>query len=357
MTQIRTVLVVLAAALAALSACSKAEKKANGEAAPEPGAGASSEKAAPPAGEGDVIQIDGSSTVFPISQAVAEEFQKSKGGRVTVGQSGTGGGFKKFCRGEIAIADASRPIKDEEQTACKAAGIDFIELPVAYDGLAVMVHPENNWVDHMTVEELKLLWAPEAQDKITKWSQVRKGWPDKPIHLFGPGVDSGTYDYFTQAIVGKEHASRGDYTSSEDDNVLVQGISGDAAALGFFGYAYYNENKDKLKLIPIEDGKDDNGKGPILPSPETVANGTYQPLSRPIFVYVSTKAIARPEVKAFIDFYLNEGPKLVDEVGYIALPQKAYELARKRVVDGKTGSAFHGSKVGVTVEELLSGGA
>jgi phosphate transport system substrate-binding protein len=303
---------------------------------------------------GSVIEIDGSSTVFPITQAVAEEFQKEKGGKVTVGVSGTGGGFKKFCRGEIAIAGASRPVKDEEAKACKDGGIDFIELPVAYDGLAIVVHKGNEWVDSLTVEELKTMWAPEAQDKVKKWSQVRKGWPDKDLHLFGPGVDSGTYDYFTQAVVGKEHASRGDFTSSEDDNVLVQGVSSDASALGFFGYAYYIENQDKLKLIPVDDGKDDNGKGPIAPSPETVEKGTYQPLSRPVFIYVSTRAMDRPEVKAFVDYYLTKGPELVKEVGYIALPAKAYELAQKHFADKKTGSLFHGSKVGVTVEELLA---
>jgi phosphate transport system substrate-binding protein len=303
---------------------------------------------------GSIIEIDGSSTVFPITQAVAEEFQNEKGGRVTVGVSGTGGGFKKFCRGEIAIAGASRPIKDSETSACKSAGIDFIELPVAFDGLAVMVHKGNAWVDHMTVAELKTIWAPEAQGKVTRWSQVRKGWPDKDLRLFGAGIDSGTYDYFTQAIVGKEHSSRGDFTSSEDDNVLVQGVSSDQNSLGFFGYAYYQENKDKLKLVPIDDGVDDNGKGPIEPSPETVENGTYQPLSRPIFIYVSTKAMDRPEVKAFAEYFLTKGPELVKEVGYIALPAKAYELARKRVTDVKTGSVFHGSKVGVKIEELLA---
>jgi phosphate transport system substrate-binding protein len=358
MNNIRTLLAVVAAATLSIGGCNKADKKAESE--PKATEGGTQAPAGEPAADlaaAAVIQIDGSSTVFPITQAVAEEYQKAKGGKVTVGVSGTGGGFKKFCRDEIAIAGASRPIKDEEQQACKAAGIEFIELPVAYDGLAVMVNPQNDWVDKLTVEELKTIWAPEAQGKITKWSQVRKGWPDKDLRLFGAGVDSGTYDYFTQAIVGKEHASRGDFTSSEDDNVLVQGISTDPSGLGFFGYAYYIENKDKLKLVPIDDGKDENGKGAIAPSPETVANGTYQPLSRPIFIYVSSKAMARPEVKAFVEFYLTDGISLVNEVGYIALPAKAYELARKRFTDGKTGSVFHGSKVGVTVEELLSGGA
>jgi phosphate transport system substrate-binding protein len=353
MTKRYAVLTALAACLLAAGGCKKDESKP----AAESGSKAGGESGGESGGQvgGAVIQIDGSSTVFPISQAVAEEFQKSRGGRVTVGVSGTGGGFKKFCRGETAISDASRPIKDSETQQCKAAGIDFIELPVAYDGLAVMVNPQNDWVDHLTVEELKKIWAPEAQGKITTWSQVRQGWPNKPLHLFGAGVDSGTYDYFTEAIVGKEHSSRGDFTSSEDDNVLVQGIATDQLALGFFGFAYYGENQDKLKLVPVDDGKPDNGKGPITPSAETVANGTYQPLSRPIFIYVSTKHMKRPEVKAFVEYYLNEGAALVKEVGYIPLPDKAYELARKRFAESKTGTVFHGSKVGVTVEELLSG--
>jgi phosphate transport system substrate-binding protein len=296
----------------------------------------------------EVVKLDGSSTVFPISQAVAEEFQKEKGGKVTVGVSGTGGGFKKFCRGEIAIAGASRPIKDEEAAQCKEGGIDYIELPIAFDGLAVVVHGKNDWARDITVAELKTIWAPEAQGKVTKWSQVRKGWPDRDLHLFGPGVDSGTYDYFTQAIVGKEHSSRGDFTSSEDDNVLVQGVSTDEGGMGFFGYAYYAENQDKLKLVPV-----DGGKGPVAPTPETVENGSYQPLSRPIFIYVSTREMDRPEVKAYVEYYLTKGPELVKEVGYIALPANVYALAQKRFADKKTGSAFHGSKVGMTAEELM----
>lgn len=305
----------------------------------------------------EVIQLDGSSTVFPISEAVAEEFQKKHPGRrVTVGTSGTGGGLKKFCAGEIAIANASRPIKPSEVEQCKAAGIEFVELPIAYDGLAVVVHPEATWVDHLTVDELKTMWAPEAQGNIKRWSQVRKGWPDEELHLFGPGVDSGTYDYFTQAVVGKEHSSRGDYTSSEDDNVLVQGISTDRLALGFFGLAYYEENQGKLKAVPIEDGKPDNGAGPIAPSVQTVRDGTYQPLSRPLFLYVSTKAAARPEIADFVSFYLSESETLAAEVGYVPLPSTALALAMKRFDARTTGSVFggEGSKVGVTIEQLLS---
>jgi phosphate transport system substrate-binding protein len=304
---------------------------------------------------GSVIKIDGSSTVFPITQAVAEEFQIERGGRVTVGVSGTGGGFKKFCRGETAISGASRPIKSTEVKACKTAGIDFVELPIAYDGIAVVVNKSNDWVDHLTVDELKAMWSPEAEGKITKWSQIRAGWPDKGLQLLGPGVDSGTYDYFTKAIVGKEHSSRGDFAPNEDDNVLVHGVSTGPGALGYFGYAYYAENKDKLKLVPINDGKADNGDGAIAPSPETVSNGQYQPLSRPIFVYVSTKAMERPEVSAFVDFYLDQGRALVTEVGYIPLPEAAYQLVAERFASKTVGSLFEsGSKVGATIEEMLT---
>ena len=331
-----------------LSSCKKTSGTAD-----EVGAPSAAGTSAP----SSVIAIDGSSTVFPITQAVAEEYQKVSGAKIAVGVSGTGGGFKKFCKKEIAISGASRPVKPSEVEMCKASGVEFIELPVAYDGLAVVVHIENDWVDQMTVEELKKLWAPEAQDKIKKWSQVRPGWPDKEIHLFGPGIDSGTYDYFTKAIVGKEHASRGDFTSSEDDNVLVQGISTDKLALGFFGFAYYEENKDTLKLVPINDGNDENGAGAVAPSRETVEGGTYQPLSRPVFIYVSKEAAQREEIKGFVSFYLNEGAKLIGEVGYIALPEEAYGLVQKRFSNGTTGTLFEaGSKVGVTVEKLLGGG-
>ncbi|MET0388455.1 MAG: PstS family phosphate ABC transporter substrate-binding protein [Polyangiales bacterium] len=303
-----------------------------------------------------VIRIDGSSTVYPITEAAAEEFQKQHPAKVTIGVSGTGGGFTKLCAGEIAIAGASRPIKAVEQQACAATKVELIELPVAYDGLAVVVHPKNTWATSLSVDELKKIWEPAAQQKITRWSQVRAGWPDRPLHLFGPGVDSGTYDYFTKAIVGEEHQSRGDYTSSEDDNVLVQGVSRDEGGLGFFGLAYYEENADKLKLIPIDDGVATNGQGPIVASTMTVEDGTYQPLSRPIFLYVAKAAHARPEVRAFIDFYLDHGPSLVKEAHYIALPARAYQLAHKRFDSGSTGSLFagKGSEVGVTVEALLA---
>ena len=304
-----------------------------------------------------IIKIDGSSTVFPITEAVAEEFQKLEKGKikVTVGISGTGGGFKRFCIGETDISDASRPIKPTEVELCKKNGIEYIELPVAYDGLAVMVNPKNTWVDYITVKELKKIWEPAAQGKVTKWSQVRPGWPDKEIHLFGPGVDSGTFDYFTEAIVGKGGASRGDYTASEDDNVLVQGIATDALALGFFGVAYYDHNKDRLKLVPVDDENDTNGIGPVFPEYENVVKGTYQPLARPIFIYINRKSADKSEVVKFVEFYMKNGAALSKEVGYISLPDKAYDIALKRYEKRIAGSVFggHGAQVGVKIEDLL----
>lgn len=304
-----------------------------------------------------IIKVDGSSTVFPITEAVAEEFQKKNPNvRITVGISGTGGGFKKFCAGETDIADASRPIKLSEVEQCVDKKVQYIELPVAYDGIAVLVNPKNDWVDHLTVKELKKLWEPAAQGKVKKWNQIRPTWPDKEIHLFGPGVDSGTFDYFTEAIVGKGGSSRGDYTASEDDNVLVQGIATDPLALGFFGVAYYDHNKDRLKLVPIDDENDANGQGPILPEYDNVVKGTYQPLARPIFIYVSKKsADNRPEIRQFVDFYLKNGAELSKEVGYIALPENAYPLAAKRFEKRVVGSVFgsKGAQVGVKIEDLI----
>ncbi len=304
----------------------------------------------------EVVKVDGSSTVFPIMEAVAEEFGAvNKGIHVTVGISGTGGGFKKFCNGETDVSNASRPIKPSEVKLCEQNGVTYVELPVAYDGLAVMVNPKNDWAHDITAAELKKMWEPEAQGTITRWSQVREGWPDKALRLYGPGVDSGTYDYFTEAINEKEHASRGDFTSSEDDNVVVTGIANDESGLGFFGFAYYVENKDKLKLLPVDDEDPTNGDGPIAPSLETVANGTYQPLSRPIFVYVRTASLERPAVAKLVEFLTTRSAELVKEVGYIPLPTRAYELAQQRVAERKTGSVFGGggSQVGVSIEQLL----
>lgn len=270
------------------------------------------------------VRIDGSSTVYPITEAIAEEFRAVQPKvKVTVGVSGTGGGFKKFGRGEISISDASRPIKEKEAKACEENGISYVGLSVAYDGLAVLVNPENDWVDYLTIEELNKIWHPESQGNVMYWDQIREGWPHKELHLFGPGTASGTYDYFAEAICGKKVGTRGDYTASEDDHVLVQGIAGDKYGLGFFGLAYYEENKDKLRLISV-----DNGDGPIAPSMETVSNGTYAPLSRPIFIYVNNAAKERAEVKEFVTYYLDNAASLVPDVGYIPLPASEYNAEK-----------------------------
>lgn len=302
----------------------------------------------------DIIKVDGSSTVFPITEAVSEEFGKTGGGKVMVGISGTGGGFKRFCRGETDISNASRPIKSTEKTACKESSIDFIELPIAYDGLAVVVNPKNTWVDYLTVEELKKIWSPDSQGTVTKWSQVRDGFPDEPIVLYGAGTDSGTFDYFTEAINGKSGSSRGDYTASEDDNVLVEGVGSEKGGLGYFGLAYYEQNKDRLKIVPIEDGKSENGEGPIAPSMETVMDNTYQPLARPIFIYVSAAAAQKANIAKYVEFYLDNATELVEEVGYIPLQPESYEAAKHRFESRIKGSVFSGgAKVGVTMAELL----
>lgn len=277
------------------------------------------------------VQVDGSSTVYPITEAVAEEFQKVYPNiLVKVGLSGTGGGFKKFVRGETDINNASREISAHEDSLAKLNNISYIELEIAYDGLAVVVNPENTWCSEITVEELKKIWEPEAQGKIKKWNQIRPEWPDAEIHLYGAGVESGTYDYFTEVIVGKSHSSRGDYTSSEDDNVLVQGIFTDKYALGFFGLAYYEENKDKIKLVAVDDLNDSNGKGPILPTLETVRNKTYAPLSRPLFIYVNSKAAQRPAVQKFVEFYLDNCRELSQEIGYVPLTEEGINVQKEK---------------------------
>lgn len=266
------------------------------------------------------ISIDGSSTVYPISEAVAEEYLAvNPHVKVTVGESGTGGGFKKFGRGETDINDASRSIKQSEIDMCNENNIKYTELLVAFDGMAIVVNPKNTWANDITVAELKKLWEPAAQGVILKWNQIRPEWPDKEIQLYGPGTASGTFDYFTEAIVGEAKSCRGDYTASEDDNVLVQGVASDESALAFFGLSYFENNMDKLKLLPVDDGKDENGKGPILPSVETVKNKTYAPLSRPLFIYVNSTAAEKEVVQDFVTFYLDNASKLVTEVGYIPL--------------------------------------
>lgn len=299
-----------------------------------------------------LVKIDGSSTVFPITEAVAEEFQLAKKGavKVTVGISGTGGGFKKFCRGETDVQDASRPISATEMEACKAAGIKYFELPIGYDAMVVVVHPKSE-LKEITVEQLKKMWEPAAQGKITKWNQVDAKWPDAPLKLFGAGSDSGTFDYFTEAIVGKAKSSRGDYTASEDDNTIVQGVANDKNALGYFGLAYYEENKGKLKALAIVN---EAGKPGLLPSKETVEKGTYSPLSRPIFIYVSEAALKKAEVKEFTDFYLKNAAKLVPQAKYVALPSQAYDLGLEHLKKGKMGTLFDGKpSVGMRIEELM----
>ena len=306
-----------------------------------------------PKADAQVIKIDGSSTVFPITEAVAEEFQIQNRGkvRVTVGISGTGGGFKKFCRGETDISDASRPILTAEMEACRAAGIKYYELPIAYDALTVVVNPQNTWVTQLTIADLKKMWEPAAQGKLKSWNQINPKWPNEPLALFGPGSDSGTFDYFTEAVTGKAKSSRGDYTGSEDDNVLVQGVASNKGALGYFGYAYYEPNAGKLKAVPIV-GK--SGKS-VAPSRENVVNGTYEPLSRPIFIYVAEKSAQRPEVKQFVEYYLTQGKPLIEEVKYVPLPAQAYALATEHFRSGKLGTGFGGvPEVGLKVEDLLA---
>lgn len=284
------------------------------------------------------ISIDGSSSVYPITEAVAEEYRNEHSDiRVTVGISGTGGGFNKFSRGETDISNASRPIKASEIKACTENNIQFIEIPVAYDGLAIVISKENDFVDYLTVDELRKMWEPAAQKKVVSWKQIRAGFPDLPLRLYGAGTSSGTYDYFTEAVVGTAKSSRGDYTASEDDNVLVQGVSRDKGGLGFFGLAYYEENKSKLKLVAIDAGK---GKGPIYPSDSTVRMGTYAPLSRPEFIYIKLQSANLPVVQEFVSFYMANAPTLVKEVGYVPLPDEVYKLSYKRFVDKKTGSMF-----------------
>lgn len=309
---------------------------------------------------GPTVTIDGSSTVFPITDFVADQFQKRNpvkvDVKVPVGVSGTGGGFRKFCAGTIDISDASRPINREEAALCAKHQVEFIEVPIGYDGLAVVVHPKNTWANDITAAELKRLWRPEAERTLTKWNQLRAEWPDREIHLYGAGLDSGTYDYFTEAIVGREHSSRMDFKSSENDDTLVADIAGDQLALGFFGYAYLYKNSEKLKALPVDDGEATNGAGPMLPTPENVRNARYQPLSRPLFLYVSKSALARREVELFVGFYLSKGASFVSRVGYVPLPEQAYQFAQQRVSARRTGSLFGngGSRVGVSIEDLLS---
>jgi phosphate transport system substrate-binding protein len=294
--------------------------------------------------------IDGSSTVFPITEAASIAFRNyAPQVEIHLGVSGTGGGFTKFCAGATVISDASRPITQAEAEACAKAGVAYVELPIAFDGITVMVHPDNTWATCVTVAELKALWEPAAAGKVSRWSQVRAAWPDKPLALYGAGADSGTYDYFTQAVVGTAKSSRKDYTASEDDYLLAQDLAADPSGLGFFGYAYYVEYKGQLRDVAV-----DNGSGCVAPSQETIANGSYQPLSRPIFLYVRADALDRPELQAFVAFYLANGSALVREARYISLPDKVYALVAQRLDRRITGSVFSGgSQVGVSIEDVL----
>ena len=299
------------------------------------------------------VKVDGSSTVYPITKAVAEDFRSGKEGnkaQVTVNFSGTSGGFKKFCAGETDISNASRPILTAEMAACNQNNVRYIELPVAFDALTIAIHPQNNWAKNISVAELKKIWEPGAEGKITSWKQVRSSWPDRPLKLYGAGKQSGTFDYFTEAIVGKAKASRSDYTASEDDEVLVQGVSKDPNALAYFGFAYYEANQSKLKALAV-----DNGKGSVLPSRQTVEKVQYQPLSRPLFIYVNARsAQVKPGVKNFVDFYIKQAPTLVSSVGYVPLPAEGYHLDNVYFNRGKVGTVFEGkAQIGLTIGELL----
>lgn len=299
------------------------------------------------------IFIDGSSTVFPISEAMAEEYQTLKRGRVlvTVGVSGTGGGMKKFCRGQIDLANASRVISPEEKKKCESQGIRFYEIPVAYDALTVMVHPSNTWVNELSLEELHRIWASDSQNKIRKWSQVRSGWPEQDLHLYGPGTDSGTFDYFTEVVNGKAKSSRGDYSASEDDNVLLQGMLQDPLALGYLGFAYYKPFKNKLKAVPIINPRTQKA---VLPSESTVSDGSYFPLSRPLFIYINAKALLDKEyLREFVTYYLDSAPTIVPDTGYIPLSPKSYNLAKKIISLKREGSYAHEAQMR-SLEALLA---
>ncbi|MBC7742876.1 MAG: PstS family phosphate ABC transporter substrate-binding protein [Bdellovibrionaceae bacterium] len=306
--------------------------------------------------EDKIIKVDGSSTVYPITEAMAEQYQGSKkdASRVTVGISGTGGGFKKFCRGETDIQDASRPITTAEMEDCKKMNVKYFELPIAYDATVVAVNAKNKWLNEITADELKMIWEPAAQGKIKKWNQVNAKWPDQEIKLYGAGSDSGTFDYFTEAIVGKAKSSRGDYTASEDDNTLVKGITGNEFALGYIPMSYYIENKKNLKAVAVIGGAKAPLKTGVLPSKETVENGTYYPLSRPLFIYVNEASAKRADVKDFVNFYLKNAVTIVPEVKYIALPSKAYTLGAEHFSKGKLGTIFgKESHIGLKIEDLM----
>jgi phosphate transport system substrate-binding protein len=299
-----------------------------------------------------LVRVDGSSTVFPVTEAVAQAFQVRKRGmaRITVGISGTTGGFRKFCRGETDLQDASRPILKSEIRSCEAAGVQYVELPIAFDAVTVAVSARNTWVKSLTVADLKRIWAPAAQGRVVLWSDIDPAWPREPLALFGPDVDSGTFDYFTEVIVGTRGASRSDYVSSEDDNVIARSISMNPNAIGYLPYAYYAAHAQRLRAIPI-----DSGAGPVQPALENVANRTYAPLSRPLFIYVNARSASRPEVRTFMEFFLERGRGLIEEVHYLPLSAAAYSMAAHNFRIGKYGTVFDGEPAdGLAAEEILA---
>jgi phosphate transport system substrate-binding protein len=317
------------AAAVALAACGSGEN--------QPAAGGAGAEA---------IQIDGSSTVFPLSEAVAEAFTTSQraGARVTVGESGTGGGFRKFCRGETQVQGASRPISAEEMAACAASNVMYVEAPIALDGISVVAHPQNP-ATNITMAELRRMWEPAAERRVTTWRQVNASWPATPLQLFGPGTASGTFDFFTQAVIGAEGASRTDFTPSEDDNVIVQGVAGNVGGVGYFGYAYFEQNQGRLKALSI-DG--------VAPSPETIANGRY-PLARPLFIYINAEALRRPQVQRFAQYFVANAGRLAQQVGYVALPETAYAAMATRVRERTAGTSFGGrQEVGVSIDDVIA---
>jgi phosphate transport system substrate-binding protein len=301
--------------------------------------------------QAQTVKVDGSSTVYPITEGIAEDFQKATRIKTTVGVSGTGGGFKKFCRGEIDIANASRSITQQEIDACKGKGINFYEFPIAFDAMTVVINPRNTFIKELTIDQLRRLWEPQAQGKITHWNQIDPKWPNQRISLFGPGADSGTFEYFTEAVTGKSKSSRGDFTASEDDNILVKGVSTNQFGLAYFGFAYYEENKSKIRAVPIvnKDGK------AVYPSEKTVMDGTYNPLARPIFIYANANSVKKPEVKQFIEFYMKNAATISKDVKYVPLPDKVYQSNLANLQRGRVGTVFGGhAKVGMTIEELVN---
>jgi phosphate transport system substrate-binding protein len=297
------------------------------------------------------VKIDGSSTVYPVTEGIAEDFQKATRIRVTVGVSGTGGGFKKFCRGETDIANASRSITKQEIDDCRKQGIEFYEFPIAFDAMTVVIHPRNTFIKELTIDQLRRLWEPAAQGRITHWNQIDPRWPNQRISLFGPGADSGTFEYFTEAVTGKSKSSRGDFTASEDDNILVKGVSTHPYGLAYFGFAYYEENKTKIRAVPIvnKDGR------AVYPSEQNVMDGTYNPLARPIFIYVNANSVKKPEVRQFIEFYMKNAAAISKDVKYVPLPPKVYQANLTNLQRGRVGTVFGGhARVGMTIEELVN---